>query len=69
MAQLLQYVVESEPMGVYTLEDGSTIRVRTVLMKVMAKGFDQNGKPQYDLAFQQCIDVEPGEHAKQENKR
>lgn len=63
----MQFVVESEPMGLYRLEDGTVLRVRTVLMKALFKGYDQNGKPLYDLAMQQCIDVEPGEHVRQEN--
>lgn len=65
----LDFVVNGEPFGTYTLEDGTELRVRTILMKVLFKGFDPDGRPQYDLSLQQCIDVTPGEHVKQEDDR
>ncbi len=64
MAQLLNYVAEAEPWNVYRLEDGSTVRVKVVLTRVEFNGLDADGKPNYQLGFQQIIDVVAGEHLK-----
>ncbi len=64
MAEALNFVAEQEPMCVYRLEDGSTIRVRLLLMRVERDGSNENGEPQYQVKFQHVMDVEPGPNLK-----
>ena len=64
MPQLLNYVAEAEPWNTYRVEDGSTIRVKIVLTRIEFKGLNDNGQPDYQLGFQQIVDVVPGEHLK-----
>lgn len=61
--QSLAFVAEAEPMLVYRLEDGTTLRIKVCLMRVSFKGMDVNTKlPLYELKWQQVCDVEPGQH-------
>lgn len=58
----LKFFTESEPWGEYTLEDGSVVRVRLVLMRVcidMAAPKCPDGTIRYMCQFQQVMDVEP----------
>lgn len=62
MPEPLNYVAEIEPWNVYRLEDGSTVRVKIVMTRVEFHGIAPDGKPNYQLNFQQIVDVCPGEH-------
>jgi hypothetical protein len=56
----IDFAVDKEPMGRYTLEDGTVLTIKNVLMKVLYKGVNDKGFPQYDLGMQNVVDVEPG---------
>lgn len=55
----VDFAIERETIGKYLLEDGSTVIVRTVPMRVFHKGFNEQGLPQYDIRMQNILDVEP----------
>lgn len=62
----LAFTAIQEPWSIYRLEDGTLIRVRPVLVKVINTGkMLENGKPELLFQFQQIMDVEPPDGAAQ----
>jgi hypothetical protein len=59
MSNPLCYVADAEPWASYTLEDGTRLRVKVVLVKVFRVGVDDAGGPKYECQFQQILDVTP----------
>lgn len=56
--QHVDFIAKSEPWCVYELEDGTIIRVRIVLTKIIDEGKKTDaGHPLYQLAFQQICDT------------
>jgi hypothetical protein len=56
--KLLKFNAKQEPWAEYELEDGSIVRVRVVMVKVIEDGkFDEQGYPVHQLKFNQLIDV------------
>lgn len=54
----LDFVAKSEPWCVYELEDGTIVRARLMMTKVIDNGGKaENGLPNYQLAFQQICDT------------
>ena len=57
-SKLLEFVAKQEPWCVYELEDGTIIRARLVITKIIATDqLDANGLPLFNLQFQQITDV------------
>lgn len=63
MAQLVEFVADKEPWCQYTLDDGSIIRARIMLVRVTRDGLLPNGRPNYELHMQQVLDCTPSELA------
>lgn len=64
----IKFQTETEAWGEYTLEDGSTIHVRLVLMRVTVDDkspFNPDGSVRYLCNFQQVMDVDVSDLAKQ----
>ena len=56
--KFLQYVADQEPWAQYTLENGTVVRIRVMLVKVINEGkFNPDGSPQYQLQCQQVMDI------------
>lgn len=56
--KLLEYVARSEPWCEYELEDGTVLRVRIMVTKIIDLGaFGPEGFPLYNIACQQVIDM------------
>lgn len=56
----VDFVIERETIGRYLLEDGTSITVRTVPMRIFRKGLNDKGFPEYDIRMQNILDVQPG---------
>lgn len=58
----ITFVPVQEPWTIYRLEDGTIIRARLMLVKVIETGkILENGQPERQCQFQQIMDVEPPE--------
>jgi hypothetical protein len=56
--KLVEYAAKSEPWCEYQLEDGTILRVRIMVCKVIDEDkFTDDGYPQYQLRMQQVIDM------------
>ena len=61
----VKFTAEQEPWSVWKLEDGSTVRVRLVMVRTVPRGdMDDNGVPIYDFQFQQILNYEPSPEIK-----
>lgn len=50
---------DGEPWTIYTLSDGTEVKVKSVLVSAHRRAdFDELGNPKYDLGFQQIINVD-----------
>jgi hypothetical protein len=65
MAVPVEFVADKEPWCQYTLDDGSVIRIRIMLVKCVRDGLNAEGKPQYGLQMQNVCDVTPSDLAVQ----
>lgn len=63
MPMPVEFVADSEPWCKYTLDDGTVLRIRVMLVKVTRDGVDVNGNPNYQLQMQQVCDVTPSDLA------
>lgn len=63
MATPVEFVADKEPWCQYTLDDGTILRVRVMLVRAIRNGLDANGQPLYNLNMQQVIDCTPSEPA------
>lgn len=68
--QLLDFIANKEPWCEYTLENGTKIRIRIMLTKVVEylNKFHPNGAPVYDLPMTQVVDIEWPDNILQEMK-
>lgn len=68
MNQPLNFVSDQEPWSIYTLEDGTVIRARLVLVKIQRRGneYSPEGVPLYDCGFQQILDVTPSDMSRRD---
>lgn len=68
--KLLNFVADAEPWCQYTLDDGSTVRVRVMLVKAEQLGYHESGEmqglPNIQLRFQQVMDWSPTDEQKKE---
>lgn len=60
----IAFVADQESWNIYRLEDGSTLKVRVMVMKI--KRFDppqflEDGSEKFQLGMQQVVDFEPSE--------
>ncbi len=55
----IKFVPEQEPWTVYKLENGATVKVRVMLVRVKPNGKvnKDTGKPEFELQMQQVVDV------------
>ena len=54
----VDFIAKSEPWCVYELEDGTVIRARLVMTKIIDDGKKtDDGQPIYQLGFQQICDT------------
>ena len=71
--KLLDFVADAEPWCRYTLEDGSQVRVRIMLVKAEQDGYhasgDMIGLPNIQLKFQQVLDWTPTNEQKAEAEK
>ena len=59
----MDFIAKAEPWCVYELEDGTIVRARLVLTKIIDEGKKtENGFPVYQLAFQQICDTTFPDH-------
>lgn len=63
MSTPVEFVADKEPWCQYTLDDGTILRVRIMLVKVQRDGLDAQGQPKYMLGMQQVTDCTPSELA------
>lgn len=58
-AQQLAFVAKSEPWCEYELEDGTIVRARLIMTKIIDRGSkdQQTGLPLLELSWQQVLDV------------
>lgn len=59
----VEFVADKEPWCQYTLDDGSIVRVRVMLVRVIRDGLNEQGHPKYLLNMQQIVDCTPSELA------
>jgi hypothetical protein len=66
MTEPLNFATEQEPWNVYRLEDGTIIRAKIVMTRVMVRegAKTDEGFPVYDLRWQHIVDVTPSEISK-----
>lgn len=65
MNEPLNFVAEQEPWNVYRLEDGTIIRARLVMTRILKTDrLTDDGFPVYETRFQQIMDVTPSEMSK-----
>ena len=66
MTEPLNFATEQEPWNVYRLEDGTVIRAKIVMTRVMVREGvkTDEGFPVYDLRWQHIVDVTPSELSK-----
>ena len=63
----LSFVTEQEPWAIYRLEDGSRVKVRLNLVRVVnTGGFLDNGLPELKFQWAQVMDWEPTDAQKRE---
>lgn len=56
--KFLEFVADKEPWAQYTLENGTVVRIRVMLVKVINEGkFNPDGSPQYQVQCQQVMDI------------
>lgn len=63
MPMPVEFVADSEPWCKYTLDDGTVLRIRVMLVKCQRDGVDSEGKPKYGLQMQQVCDITPSDLA------
>lgn len=59
----VEFVADKEPWCQYTLDDGSIVRIRIMLVKCLRDGLNEIGQPKYQLSMQQVVDCTPSELA------
>lgn len=59
----MRFEIDREGVGEYVLEDGTHVRVRTVLIDVKRREgqYTEHGAPIYDFNMQQYVHVEPAQ--------
>ena len=63
----LEFAADQEPWCQWTLENGTVIRARLMLVKVIDEGTIANdGAPRYQCQFQQVMDTTWPDHIKRE---
>ena len=56
--KLVEFRTQTEPWCVYELEDGSLVRIRSLVIKIINEGkFDAEGYPMYQLKHVQIVDM------------
>jgi hypothetical protein len=66
IAQALKFDAASEPWNHYTLEDGSVLKLKVILLDVVRlEGVYNNGMPVYQFAAQQVLSVDSPEELKE----
>lgn len=68
MAMPVEFVADAEPWCRYTLDDGSVVRIRVMLVRCTRDGLNEDGSPKYELQLQQIVDVTPSDLAVQSAK-
>jgi hypothetical protein len=68
--KLLEYVARSEPWCVYELEDGSILKIRLMVVKIIETGqYDANGYHVYAINHQQVTDITWADSVEAEAKK
>ena len=63
--KLLDFVAEQEPWNVYRLENGTVIRAKIIMTRIVDTGaLTAEGEPFYQLKWQHIIDVTFPDHLK-----
>jgi len=65
--KMIDYVAKTEPWAEYVMEDGSVLRVRAVVTKIVDTGqLAPDGMPLYQIQMAQLMDVTWSENTKAE---
>ena len=67
MAAPVEYAIEHEAWNVYHLADGTKLRMRVVLTRVIRTGTDDNGNPAYKFDHAVMCQAEPVSSAEERN--
>lgn len=59
----VNFVADAEPWCSYTLDDGSVVKLRVMLVRCQRDGLNEQGQPQYLFQMQQVLDVMPSDLA------
>ena len=62
----INYSTDSEPWTIYKLQDGTEVKVKTVLLSVSRREGEHtpDGNPLYDLNFQNIVHVDAPDNLK-----